>query len=675
LGYKAIAAPLAERGIPTVPLRPRSKVAFLTEWEEKATTDLAQIEKWDTEYPDANGACVAIGKLGGVWFLELDKPEVVQRIETETGKKIPRTFRVRSSPGRGHFYFKQSEASIACGNIAQGFVKHGDWSARVNRQYVVAPGSLHPKTGLPYEIVSTAEIIEAPQWLIDWLLSQKLDKKTTYVDDGAPIPDGARDSTLASIAGGLRYKGMNQEELEMVLSRINRERCKPPLPISQVQKIAWSISRYPVGPEPTVIISDTSSPSQFAQVEVSEPTEDVKIIPYPEFPIWVIDGTSIGEGLVKPICAQNCRYEEFMFMPAMAMMLNYIGTRVTIKHNPMMKPNLFMVLVGKRGKIIKSTSVQDAIQYLRYCGIVDHFSPNMTNAADKTVIFEVGSPEALGIQMSRINCKNAVLFYDELTTLTNKASIESSSLASKLLTLYESGNFQNLIKSSKESYSLAPNTYCASLIACCTDKNFLAQWSKMSGKSSGLDERFFFLYQPKTFKPLTPMVYVPTILGAIETRKMIDRAIDKKEYAVTDRSTLHDKIEELGNRAELRAEKFALYFAIDRGLDEIDEDCLERAFALVAYEKAVKKFLAPFEGSTKQGGVQLTIINILERRPSGVSYRDLEREMHTIRMGTDLWTSCYKGLIANGWIAETGSGKKGDPKNVILLRASDEGDD
>lgn len=688
MGYKAIALPLSERGIPTIPLRPRTKIAFLEEWENKATTDVAQIEKWDSEYPDANGACVALGKLGGVWFFEIDKPEVVQRIEDETGKKIPRTFRVRSSPGRGHFYFKQSEASIKMGNIAQGFVQHGDWSARVDRQYVVAPGSLHPKTGLPYEVVSLSEIIEAPQWLLDWLWSQKVEKKGPYVDDGAPIPDGGRDSTLASIAGGLRYKGMNQDEIEMVLSRINRERCKPPLAESQVQKIAWSIARYAVGPDTTVFVNGrlagenptvssgnrqiSSGTTQLTDLERPE----IKIVPYPVFPSWVMHGTSIGEGFVKPVCEQNSRYEEFMFMPAMAMMLNYLGTRVTIKHNPMLKPSLFMVLVGRKGKIIKSTSVQDAIGYFRDCGIADHFSPNMTNGADKTIVFEVGSPEALGIQMQRINCKNAVLFYDELGTLTNKAGIESSSLTTKLLTLYESGNFQNLIKSHKESYSIAPGTYCASLIACCTDKNFVQHWSKMAGKSSGMDDRFFFLYQPKQFKPMTPMIHVPTIAGSANTRRLIDRALEKKVYAINDMSPLQKKHEEIGNRAELRAEKFALYFAIDQGLDEIDEDCIERSLALIKYEQEVKKFIAPVEGETREGSVQMTIQTMLQRQPGGMmEYRDLQRELHANRMGTKLWNGCYHGLIQSGVIAEVGTGKKGDAKKVILLQTLDEDED
>ena len=157
--FKDISLPLVARGIPVVPLRPKTKIAFLDGWQQLASTDLAQIEAWDKQYPDANAGSVAKATLTGFWFLELDRPEAGQRIEAETGHRVPNTFRVRSSPGRGHLYWKQSPASLAMGNIAQGFIKFGDWSARVSDQYVVSPGSWHPTSGRQYEIASTAEIV------------------------------------------------------------------------------------------------------------------------------------------------------------------------------------------------------------------------------------------------------------------------------------------------------------------------------------------------------------------------------------------------------------------------------------------------------------------------------------------------------------------------------------
>src|SRR4029077_10351921 len=70
-----------------------------------------------------------------------------------------------------------------------------------------------------------------------------------------------------------------------------------------------------------------------------EPAVDVEIpvisqIPYPEFPLWVMKGTSIYDGFIEPICAVNTRFPEFMFMPCITLMLNYLAFKVTIKSKP-----------------------------------------------------------------------------------------------------------------------------------------------------------------------------------------------------------------------------------------------------------------------------------------------------------------------------------------------------
>ncbi len=246
---------LISRGIPVTPLRPKTKIAFIHEWETSASTSFEQIARWNTENPEYNCAAVAKAMPDGYWFFEVDSADVLKRIEAETGQKIPRTFRVRSSPQKGHFYWKQSAGSIAMGNLAQGYVNHADWSARVDRQYVCGPMSIHPRTGGVYEVISDAPIIEAPAWLISWCLSQKIEKKTAKpADDGGPILQSGRNNTLTSIGGSLRNSGLNHEEIESALLRINQERCQPPLDETEVMTIAASVSRYAVPDANPVLI-------------------------------------------------------------------------------------------------------------------------------------------------------------------------------------------------------------------------------------------------------------------------------------------------------------------------------------------------------------------------------------------------------------------------------------
>ena len=86
--FRDIAIPVARLGVPVTPLQPRTKVAFLSGWQHSATTDLAQIEQWDQQFPQSNCGAVATGKPGDVWFFEADKPEVLDRIASETGHDL-----------------------------------------------------------------------------------------------------------------------------------------------------------------------------------------------------------------------------------------------------------------------------------------------------------------------------------------------------------------------------------------------------------------------------------------------------------------------------------------------------------------------------------------------------------------------------------------------------------
>jgi hypothetical protein len=68
--FLEIATPLAQRGIPVIPVQPNDKPCFLVDWQKKATTDPAQIEKWNAEDPNYNVGCV--GKPHGFAILDCD---------------------------------------------------------------------------------------------------------------------------------------------------------------------------------------------------------------------------------------------------------------------------------------------------------------------------------------------------------------------------------------------------------------------------------------------------------------------------------------------------------------------------------------------------------------------------------------------------------------------------
>jgi hypothetical protein len=207
--FKEIAEPLIARNVPVIPLRPKTKIAFLSNWPEEASVNPQKIQKWDEEFPDANGASVAQAKEGGIWILEIDREGFLQEIERQTGQKIPLTLAVRSSKGRGHMYFRHTPASLTMGNVkVVGEDGKETFSARADNAYCVAPLSYHPVSGKRYEIISDAPIIPAPDWLVQWCVLQKSEKTSKTgdpeLDDESLVYEGARDNTMASILGRAR---------------------------------------------------------------------------------------------------------------------------------------------------------------------------------------------------------------------------------------------------------------------------------------------------------------------------------------------------------------------------------------------------------------------------------------------------------------------------------------
>lgn len=670
---------LLARNIPVAPLPPKQKFPPPKEWEKLATTDSTKLMAMNPS-PDGNTAAVARAELGGFCFFEVDRPNFHKTIQEQAGQKFPETLRVSSSPGkgRGHLYLKHTPKSIALGN-AQAADQDGEiWSFRAHNRYVVGPLSVK-NDGTVYTVINDHEIADCPDWLVDWIIANKAEEKAktghTELDSEEPIAKGSRNTALTSMLGKARQiLKMDKDELYQFGLSMNQKRCQPPLDESEVRTIANSIGGYAVKEAPQVVLDGKvvgQTQQASAQPEQIEPPKLNKVA-YPVFPDWVMHGTSLYEGFVKPVCAVNSRIPYFMFLPAAALMMNYLGTKIRVENRNQI-PSFFMVLIGEKGRAIKSSSVEDAIEYLQTAGIMKHAGTDTPLAEGKSLVWTVGSPEGLGLEMQRTSCKNAVLFYDELSTLTSKTEIDSSSLKSSLLTLYESGKFSNTIKSRKEAYAIQPRTYCASLIACTTDENFEDNWSRLAGRSSGLDDRFMFVLQPKELKPLTPKLDVNTVAGADKTRKRIDKALQQKVYQIEDLTPLENKIAVLGNRTEIRAEKWALYFAIDLSKDSIDEDCIERGLAVAEYEKAVKKYLGSPEAETRIAAAQIKYRRTLERKFDGrAKTRDMERAMNSSRYGTEGWYRIYDGLKKAGIIAEVGGAVPGTLKEVVVREPLDD---
>ena len=401
--------------------------------------------------------------------------------------------------------------------------------------------------------------------------------------------------------------------------------------------------------------------------------DDSEVIDRPEFPRFVMEGTSLYENLVKPAIAASDKHPELIFMPAVLMFLNYISGRVHIKGHTR-NPNLFLGIISPYGQFFKSSSCKVAQDYFKLMGCATDSSER--TASGKTVIIAPGSTEGLGTSMKKISGDHAVLYYDELSKLVDKAGIEHSSFCSDLLTFYDSGLFENVIK--KESFSFPADTYCFSWLFCTTDRKFLPLWAKLPNADSGLNDRMFFMLSPQQPKPTHVLGPQPTFIdGALRTKQLIDKAFNHNNgnYEYEDWDDIQSKAAGLNPRSMEMLQDLALYFALDLNLDVINIDACERALALVKYRNDVIAFLSPDEGENTQARLQMAMVRELRLHHGKMPYRELKNILHAARKGTDVWDRAINGLIHDKRVLlrEARCGKAGEqrPAMVYLLKQQD----
>jgi hypothetical protein len=237
---------MASLGIPQTPLRPRTKIAFLPEFQKSATTDAAQIREWAAAYPGCNFG--SLGREGEFFTFESDSTNVRDRFAAQGGKFTSKLM-VMSRPGRGHRWYR-SVPSVT--NIQQAFTKHGDFSVRALNMYCCSPGSIHPETGEQYKLMASgAPDVPSAAEIAFWE-SERLEKKSGEKAEptrnaAGKIPHGSIHSWLVSQAGRMRNAGLTVDEIEPALLRLAYEECEEPLDDAKIVQVARSMNNYEPG--------------------------------------------------------------------------------------------------------------------------------------------------------------------------------------------------------------------------------------------------------------------------------------------------------------------------------------------------------------------------------------------------------------------------------------------
>lgn len=264
----------------------KGKHPLYSGWYKNSTTDIEQIKKWWTEKPQANIG-VPTGEKSGWLVLDVDDggDATIGELEITHGK-LPDTVTAITGSGGRHKIFKYPKG-IKIPNKTK-FAKGLD--TRSNGGLIVVSPSLHI-SGKRYKWMeglnpANMKLADAPEWLLEEMCKgNKADSnKNSSSNSDNSIPEGNRNSTLASYAGAMRRRGMSEAGIIAALMAENETRLSPPLDEAEVRKIAESICRY----KPDVSEFKGELPQFYNAMELMG-------LELPE-PVWIVDEL-IAQGL------------------------------------------------------------------------------------------------------------------------------------------------------------------------------------------------------------------------------------------------------------------------------------------------------------------------------------------------------------------------------------------
>jgi hypothetical protein len=239
-----------------------------------ATTDEEQVRRWDAKWPGCNWG-VRTGKESGLFGLDIDPggEQTLAAWQKEHGSAWLGTLQAKTPRGGEHLIFGYPDLApglkvkTSNNELGSGVDIRGDGG------YLVIPPSRRQAGN--YDWSNDLPIRPAPDWLLAKVVQPisapkvtENRKNGTEPSTSAGIPDGERNSTLTSLAGSMRRRGMSPEAIESGLQTENSVRCDPPLSRAEVSKIGASVARYPAegdDPWPDVV------PINYTPVEPFDP--------------------------------------------------------------------------------------------------------------------------------------------------------------------------------------------------------------------------------------------------------------------------------------------------------------------------------------------------------------------------------------------------------------------
>jgi putative DNA primase/helicase len=267
-----LAQHLIEQGYSIFPVGKDKKPHNGYKWGDHPITSVNEANlRWSGANKGA-GVGVITGKDSNLLVLDVDNKNGVsgsaslEELEAQHGS-LPDTFTVRTPSGGFHYYFNYNNCGLTVG---AGIMKGLDY--RGSGGFVVSAGSVTERGA--YTVVKDSPVADAPSWLINVL---KRDSSVSISNQNTNtstfLAEGGRNNALTSIAGTMRRKGMEQEEIEEYLLAMNAA-LPESLSEGEVCSIAKSVAKY----DPSDI-SVYANEQDFADILAKEWEGKIRYVP------------------------------------------------------------------------------------------------------------------------------------------------------------------------------------------------------------------------------------------------------------------------------------------------------------------------------------------------------------------------------------------------------------
>ena len=232
----------AKRGRAIFPVQPNGKAPLAgSNGLKDACSDPEQVEPRWRHREDCNIA-IATGRMSAFFAVDIDPDSgglgTITKLMDEHGP-FPETTRVTTPRGGYHLYFNypdHGEVGTGANVLGPGVDVRGDGG------YVVCPPSSIDDRA--YVFANDVPMADAPNWLLQLVMKVETEFAAPIIGQ---IADGERNVRLTSLAGTMRDRGCEAEEIMALIEVSNRLRCEPILFDRELRAIVKSVMKYEPG--------------------------------------------------------------------------------------------------------------------------------------------------------------------------------------------------------------------------------------------------------------------------------------------------------------------------------------------------------------------------------------------------------------------------------------------